>query len=145
MSYKYCDVNSIYLSPLFGGPRTVVPVCMTFNVDANGNVANAPATYKTNEVTTNANTLTIGAPADTTPPVITRLGEPTVTIIQGQPYTDAGATAEDNVDGNITNKIVTSNPVNTAIIGNYTVTYNVIDNAGNAADEVTRLVTVEKK
>ncbi|MBQ4820606.1 immunoglobulin-like domain-containing protein [Aquimarina sp. MMG016] len=83
-----------------------------------------------------------GAEIDTTPPVITLLGNATETVEAGSTYTDAGATASDNVDGDITANIVTVNPVNTSIPGVYTVTYNVSDAVGNAATEVTREVTV---
>ena len=79
---------------------------------------------------------------DTTPPVITLLGNPAVTVEVQSTYTDAGATATDNVDGNITPRIVTVNPVNTAKLGSYTVTYDVKDNAGNAAKQVVRSVKV---
>src|SRR5207249_5134262 len=79
---------------------------------------------------------------DTTPPVITLRGLNPVTVQKDSTYTDAGATATDNVDVNITSKIVTANPVNTAVTGTYTVTYNVSDNAGNAATQVTRTVNV---
>ncbi len=79
---------------------------------------------------------------DTTAPVITLLGANSVNVVAGIPYIDAGATALDNVDGNITANIVTVNPVNTAVIGTYTVTYNVSDAAGNAATQVTRTVNV---
>ena len=61
---------------------------------------------------------------------------------QGTTYTDAGATAVDNIDGDITDKIVTLNPVDSSVAGTYTVTYNVSDAAGNAADEVKREVVV---
>ena len=37
---------------------------------------------------------------------------------------------------------MTVNPVNTAVLGPYTVTYNVDDSSGNAAVEVTRVVNV---
>jgi len=37
---------------------------------------------------------------------------------------------------------VTLNSVNTAVIGTYTVTYNVVDAAGNHAVEVVRMVNV---
>ena len=79
---------------------------------------------------------------DNTPPVITRLGAPEVTAEVGGSYTDAGATAADARDGNLTPNIATHNPVNTAAIGNYTVTYNVSDSAGNAAAQVSRTVYV---
>ena len=36
---------------------------------------------------------------DTTPPVITLLGESPMTVEQGQAYEEPGATAEDDVDG----------------------------------------------
>jgi ELWxxDGT repeat protein len=76
-------------------------------------------------------------------PVITLLGENPVSIPCGTTYNDAGATATDAEDGNLTAQIVTDNPVNTAVAGTYTVTYTVRDNQGNAAVPVTRTVTVE--
>lgn len=81
-------------------------------------------------------------PSGNTIPVITRLGSNPVEVLQGATYTDAGATASDAEDGNITANIVTVNPVNTAIVGTYTVTYNVVDSQGSAAVQVTRTVNV---
>ena len=82
------------------------------------------------------------ASSDTTIPVITRTGAASVSLNVGGTYSDAGATATDNTDGNITSSIVTSNPVNVNTAGTYTVTYNVDDAAGNSATQVTRSVTV---
>jgi hypothetical protein len=79
---------------------------------------------------------------DTTAPVIQLVGQSPVTVEYGATYQDAGATASDDVDGNISTRIVTSNPVNTAILGAYTVTYDVMDSSGNAAARVTRNVQV---
>ncbi|MDO8752186.1 MAG: DUF5011 domain-containing protein, partial [Candidatus Wolfebacteria bacterium] len=79
---------------------------------------------------------------DTTKPVITRNGSATVMIEYGSVYTDAGATATDNVGGNITANIVVTNPVNTSALGTYTVRYNITDSSGNIATEVTRAVNV---
>jgi hypothetical protein len=79
---------------------------------------------------------------DKTAPVITLTGASTITWCNGTPYTDQGATALDNVDGDITSSIVVNNPVNTNVNGTYTVTYNVSDKAGNKAVEVTRTVIV---
>ena len=87
-------------------------------------------------------TVTVNTVPDTTKPVIHRNGSATVSLTVGDTYTDAGATATDDTDGNITNKIVVHNPVDTAVAGTYTVTYDVSDAAGNAADQVTRTVTV---
>ena len=106
---------------------------LTYNVhDSAGNYA-APVTRTVQVVTSTI---------DTVRPVITLLGENPVDVLQGSVYTDAGATATDNVDGIITDNIITVNPVNTAIVGVYTITYNVRDNAGNSAVEVTRTVNV---
>ena len=79
---------------------------------------------------------------DNVAPVITRLGDDPVTIEVHSPYVDAGATALDDIDGDITSSIVTVNPVDNSIVGTYTVTYNVSDRAGNTATEVTRTVNV---
>ena len=79
---------------------------------------------------------------DVTIPVITLLGDASVSLELGTAYTDAGATAVDNIDGDISTSIVTVSDVNTGAVGTYTVTYNVSDAAGNAAAEVTRTVNV---
>jgi formylglycine-generating enzyme required for sulfatase activity len=80
---------------------------------------------------------------DLTPPVITLLGDNPVTLECGDSYTDAGATADDVCDGDLTAFLSTVNPVNVSVPGVYTVTYNVSDAASNPAIEVTRTVTVE--
>ena len=56
---------------------------------------------------------------------------------------DPGATAIDEVSGDLTPSIVVKNPVNTAIIGAYRVSYDVTDRAGNSAATVFRTVNVE--
>ena len=80
--------------------------------------------------------------ADTTPPLITLLGEATVSLEVGATYIDAGATATDDVDGDIIPSIAVLNLVDTATPGTYAVTYNVSDSAGNQAQAVTRTVTI---
>ena len=104
---------------------------VTYNVsDAAGNAAA--------EVT---RTVTV---ADTTAPVITLVGNASVTVDCNGTYTDAGATAADVCDGDLTDDIVPGgDTVNTAVPGAYVITYNVSDAAGNAAEEASRTVTVE--
>jgi hypothetical protein len=80
---------------------------------------------------------------DSTPPVIQLVGPATVNVTIDGTYADAGATASDAVDGDLTSRIVVTNPVNTTVLGTYTVTYTVADLSGNAAVPVTRTVTVQ--
>jgi hypothetical protein len=79
---------------------------------------------------------------DKTAPVITLLGSPSVYVQKGTSYTDAGATALDETDGDITGSIVLNNPVNVNVEDTTYVTYNVSDKAGNKAEEVKRKVIV---
>ena len=80
---------------------------------------------------------------DTTKPVITLVGSDTVTLEIHNTYTDAGVSASDNYDGNLTSSVVI-NPtnINKDVVGSYTVTYNVVDDHGNNATQVTRTVNV---
>ena len=79
---------------------------------------------------------------DTTVPVITLLGDEVVTIEVGTTYTDAGATALDNYDGDLTTSIVVTGSVDTSTVGTYTLSYDVTDTNGNVATTVTRTVNV---
>ena len=79
---------------------------------------------------------------DENAPIISLLGSPVITITQGDTYTDSGATAQDNEDGDITANIIVVNPVDTNTPGTYTISYNVSDSAGNVAQEVVRTVHV---
>ncbi|EDP70931.1 putative surface protein [Flavobacteriales bacterium ALC-1] len=88
-------------------------------------------------------TVNLGAGvADTTAPVITLNGASTINVNVGTSFTDPGATATDNVDGNLTSSIVVTGSVNTNAVGAYTLNYNVSDAAGNAATQVSRTVNV---
>ena len=77
---------------------------------------------------------------DTIAPEITLNGDSTVTISVGDSYTDAGATAMDNVDGVLTP--VMSGSVNTAVAGTYTITWTATDALGNVGT-VNRTVIVQ--
>ena len=95
-----------------------------------------------NEAEEVTRTVKVIAVPDTTKPIITLLGESSITIYQGSTYSDAGATASDNIDGDISANIVVNNPVDTTTLGSYTVTYNVNDAMGNSAVQVNRTVEV---
>lgn len=121
-----------------------------FNIPQNTNFGDYTVSF-TNVFISGSNNTNVSSEAlnigyinvnDNTPPVITLLGEATVDIEVGSTYTDAGATASDNYDGDITDDIVTVNNVDTSTIGTYSVTYNVSDANNNAAVQVTRTVNV---
>lgn len=82
--------------------------------------------------------------SDPNRPVITLKGLGVVSQAVGAPYQDAGATASDPLDGDITSRIVVTGldtlTANTA--GDYLIRYNVADSRGSAATEVVRLVRV---
>jgi hypothetical protein len=74
-------------------------------------------------------------------PEIELLGEASVNIPIGHVYVDPGATAIDDIDGDITDKIEASGIVDSTVVGTHTLTYSVADRAGNLAS-VTRSVIV---
>jgi autotransporter-associated beta strand protein len=80
------------------------------------------------------------AVTDTTAPVITLNGSKSITVNWGSTYSDAGATATDNLDTIV--NVTTTGTVNTAKPGVYTLSYNAADAANNTATPVTRTVTV---
>ncbi|OUM88457.1 DUF5011 domain-containing protein [Caldibacillus debilis] len=81
---------------------------------------------------------------DTTPPVITLKGDNPLYLNVGDEFVDPGATATDDVDGDLTEQIVVTGSVDTSKPGEYTLTYTVSDSAGNTAS-VTRTVIVQEK
>ena len=74
-------------------------------------------------------------------PVFTLTGSDAITVTLNSSYTDEGATATDDVDGDITAKISMTSTVNTGVVGSYNVTFTVSDKAGNTATK-TRNVSV---
>ena len=112
----------------------------------NTNTAGAyVVTYNVSDAAGNAATeviRTVNVIPDTTVPVITLVGSSTINLNVGDAYTEQGATATDDIDGNLTSSIVTTGTVNTGVAGTYTVNYNVSDAAGNAATQLTRTVNI---
>ena len=107
-------------------------------VDGSANM-NVPGQYELtyrvsdaagNEATPRVRTVNV---ADTTAPVITVVGDNPMIINQGTKWANPGATAFDNLDGNLTHAIVVSGSVNTAVAGEYGLLYSVSDTAGNEA------------
>jgi hypothetical protein len=70
---------------------------------------------------------------DTTQPVITLKGKPSDTISLNSTYTDPGATASDNIDGDISSRIAVTGTIDKNRVGGNYLYYSVKDNAGNSA------------
>ncbi|MBV1910683.1 MAG: DUF5011 domain-containing protein [Kangiellaceae bacterium] len=79
---------------------------------------------------------------DAIAPVITLVGDETVSIVQGFSYEELGATAEDNNDGSVT--VVITGEVDNDTIGSYEITYTATDNASNSSTLI-RTVNVTSK
>ena len=76
-------------------------------------------------------------------PELTLLGPAVVNLMTGDAFTDPGATANDEEDGDITaNILVGGDVVDTNTVGTYVITYDVSDSGGAAATQITRTVNV---
>lgn len=81
---------------------------------------------------------------DDVPPTITINGNSTVNLLLGAKYEESGAKAEDEKDGDLTEKIETLGSVDTSKEGTYTITYKISDSKGNEAT-AQRKVVVKKQ
>lgn len=141
--------NSVYVDA--GATATdVQDGNLTANITTSGSVDTAiPGNYTITYMVTDSGgmsdtalRLVIVTPGPVnTPPVITVVGSNPVSVMQNSVYVDAGASATDTQDGNLTANITTVGGVNTAIPGNYSIMYAVMD-SGGLTDNKTRLVIV---
>ena len=99
-------------------------------------------TVTDNDAHTGNTTQSVTVTEDTEAPVITVLGSDPALVDQFELYTDAGATATDNLDGDLTSSISTTGlPVDTNTPGDVTVNYSATDGSGNVGS-ANRTVTV---
>ncbi|MGX5174215.1 BspA family leucine-rich repeat surface protein [Aliikangiella sp. IMCC44653] len=85
-------------------------------------------------------TVTVVLPSDVTAPVISLIGDNPMTLFQNQTYEEPGATATDDRDGNV--DVVITGSVDTAILGDYQLTYTATDAAGNSSSLVRTVIVV---
>ena len=105
-------------------------------------VSSAPKTYCTQHNKSNTNNTNNTNKKEE--PTISLKGEANITLNVGDTYTEQGATAKDDTDGDISNKITTSGTVNTSKAGKYTITFSVTNSKGKTAT-VKRNITVKAK
>jgi hypothetical protein len=145
----YTEFGAIATDNVEGDLTSLVEI-NNFNVDTNI-VGSYSATYNVadssgNIAETVTRTINILAVPDTEAPIITLVGDAVINLYVGDTYTELGATATDNVDGNLTSAVVIDNSnVNTSIAGSYSATYNVTDSSSNVAEAVARTINVIEK
>ena len=81
---------------------------------------------------------------DPVAPELSLKGNASVTITEGNKWTDPGYTASDNVDGDLTNQVTVSGKVDYQKPGTYKLTYEIKDGYGNTT-KAERTVTVKAK
>lgn len=101
--------------------------------------------FITNSANNKSTTETLTLIVDTTPPIITLLGNTTMTVSQNSSFVDPGAIRTDATDGNWI--LSTGHPsgaiIDTSVVGTYYLTYQHTDNAGNIGVSQTRTVIVQ--
>ena len=106
-----------------------------------GSKTHAPTTYCTVHNAENRGSSTTST--ESSAPTITLNGSANMTINVGDTYSEKGATAKDDTDGDITSKISISGTVNTSKAGTYTITYSVTNSQGKTST-VKRTITVKE-
>ncbi len=138
-------VHQVYLGSA-GGTLNLAPeqlvsdgmrngVLVDFNSDGSLDLVLAGAESGALEIHANNGIGRLGL-GDRAAPELQLIGAATITLAAGEPYVEPGATAVDDIDGDITNLIEISGTVNTTAVGTQTLTYRVADRAGNTSSAV---------
>lgn len=101
--------------------------------------------YGTKSTNTKENNDKTQTEVDTEKPVITLFGDKEITLTVGDNYTELGAVATDNVDGDITKKIKITGKVDVNTVGTYEITYTVQDKAKNKTSIKRNIIVKEKE
>lgn len=74
-------------------------------------------------------------PKDTEKPNLLLKGDKTITLKVGDVYNEPGYSAIDNIDKDITAKVIVTGTIDTNKVGEYTLTYSATDNSGNTSSD----------
>ncbi len=81
---------------------------------------------------------------DKEPPKITLNGNDETYVYTGKKYIELGAKAEDDIDGDLTDKIEITGEIDNQTIGSYEIKYSVKDAAGNEGTIIRKVNVTEK-
>ena len=126
----------------------------TFTTTVSSNDANGNATFSITATNSSGNRIIITedditddsfVTIDTIKPVITLVGDSTVTVLKGNSYSELGTTITDQDNPSYTGT-ASATSIDTSSIGVKTITYTgPADAAGNVPDSINRTVTVQAK
>ncbi|MEP3383426.1 MAG: immunoglobulin-like domain-containing protein [Flavobacteriaceae bacterium] len=141
VSNEYTELGAVAFDNTDGNITDSIEITSTVNVNVPGTYE---VTYTVLDAAENATSVTrevtILAEPDTTAPEITIVGDNPLTIVQPNGYTELGATALDDTDGDITDNIEITGEVNVNVPETYEVTYTVLDAAGNATSAIREVI-----
>ncbi|MFA6327534.1 MAG: immunoglobulin-like domain-containing protein, partial [Bacilli bacterium] len=76
-------------------------------------------------------------------PTLNLIGDSEIDLIQNTSYVELGATATDNIDGDISDKIIIIENINNSVLGTYFVSYSVSDSSGNKKTDTRKVNVIE--
>lgn len=142
LSYPYIDSGASAIDAVDGDVSANLVITSNVNINKVGkyevkyNVKDSKGNMANEEIRT------VFVTPDKTKPVITLKGSnPMIMGVFGK-YLEPGATAVDNIDGDVTANIVIQNLIDSSRVDTFSVNYTVYDKNGNFSDPVTRTVYV---
>jgi len=136
---------SVFLASANGSDDVDTSVTITNDAPSNFPIGITTVTFSATDLAGNTGSATaIVTVSDQSVPVITLVGDTSIVLSLGGIYSELGYTANDNVDGDISGKVVITGMVDTSMAGTYSLSYNVTDNANNDAATQSRQVTIVK-
>jgi hypothetical protein len=129
------------LVPVFQVSQNATTTIGTYRQDSGETTLNYTAPVEYNIMAQNGTFQKWIISIDRAKPVITLLGNVVVSLSQGCSYIEAGFSAIDNLNKNITSMVLTSGTLDVNVVGQYVLTYRVSDDLNNESF-ITRTINV---
>lgn len=127
----YTELGAIAYDPIFGNLTSDIVISGSVNTVVVGTYT---LVYNVSDASSNSASVTRTVEiVDTTAPSISLLGDAVVQIERFDRYYDEGIESIDIVDGNLSESYELSGYFDSSEVGNYTVTYTVVDSSSNSA------------